>query len=80
MALTGALQTYGDSSKREDVVLNSIEILTAVENQVQAALGKTKAINTVHSYLTDTLKIIRGVYKSFLIVLNAEMPTRANLI
>ena len=37
------------------VVLNSIEILTAVENSVQAALGKTKAINTVHSYLTDTL-------------------------
>lgn len=55
MAIAGALQTYGDVSKREDVVLNAIEILTAVENSVQAALGKTKAINTVHSYLTDTL-------------------------
>lgn len=55
MAIAGALQTYGDVSKREDVVLNSIELLTAVENSVQAALGKTKAINTVHSYLTDTL-------------------------
>jgi len=55
MSITSALQTYGDSSKREDVVLNSIEILTATENQVQAALGKTKAINTVHSYLVDTL-------------------------
>lgn len=54
-ALAGALQTYGDSSKREDVVLNAIEILTAVENSIQTALGKTKAINTVHSYLTDTL-------------------------
>lgn len=55
MAITGALQTYGDVSKREDVVLNSIEILTATENTVQTALGKTKAINMVHSYLTDTL-------------------------
>ena len=55
MAIASALQTYGDVSKREDVVLNSIEILTAVENSVQAALGKTKAINMVHSYLVDTL-------------------------
>ena len=55
MAIAGALQTYGDVSKREDVVLNSIEILTATENTIQAALGKTKAINTVHSYLVDTL-------------------------
>jgi len=55
MAIAGALQTYGDSSKREDVVLNSIEILTATENTIQAALGKTKAINMVHSYLVDTL-------------------------
>lgn len=55
MAIAGALQTYGDVSKREDVVLNAIEILTATENSIQAALGKTKAINVVHSYLTDTL-------------------------
>lgn len=55
MAITGALQTYGDVSKREDVVLNAIEILTAEENSVQAALGKTTAINMVHSYLVDTL-------------------------
>lgn len=55
MAIASALQTYGDSSKKEDVVLNSIELLTATENQVQAALGKTKAINMVHSYLVDTL-------------------------
>ena len=37
------------------VVLNSIEILTATENTIQMALGKTKAINVVHSYLVDTL-------------------------
>lgn len=55
MAIAGALQTYGDVSKREDVVLNAIEILTAVENSIQQSLGKTKSINMVHSYLTDTL-------------------------
>jgi hypothetical protein len=54
--LLSALGTYGDVSKREDVVLNSIEILTAVENTVQTKLGKTKAINMVHSYLVDTLR------------------------
>lgn len=56
MALTNTLQTYGDSSKREDVVLNAVEILTAQENQIQVALGKTRVINMVHSYLTDTLR------------------------
>jgi|ERR1035437_1572181 hypothetical protein len=55
MAIAGALQTYGDVSKREDVVLNAIELLTAEENQIQVSLGKTKAINMVHSFLTDTL-------------------------
>lgn len=56
MALPNAYQTYGDTSRREDVVLNSIEILTAEENYVLTALGKTEAIDTVHSYLVDTLK------------------------
>lgn len=55
MAIASALQTYGDLSKREDVVLNAVEILTAEENSIQSALGKTKAINTVHSFLVDTL-------------------------
>lgn len=55
MALTAVLQTYGDLSKREDVVLNAIEILTAEENTIQNLLGKTKAINMVHSFLVDTL-------------------------
>lgn len=54
-AVSGALQTYGDVSKREDVVLNAVEILTATENTIQTAVGRSKAINTVHSYLTDTL-------------------------
>jgi len=55
MSLANTLLTYGDVNRKEDVVLNSIEILTAVENTVLNALGKTKAIDTVHSYLVDTL-------------------------
>jgi len=37
------------------VVLNAVEILTAKETQIFNMLGKTTAINTVHSYLVDTL-------------------------
>lgn len=55
-ALASTVLTYGDSSKREDVVLNAVEILTAEENQIQVALGKTRCINMVHSYLVDTLR------------------------
>lgn len=55
MSIANGLLTYGDVSRREDVVLNSIEILTAQENQVMNLLGKTQAIDTVHSYLVDTL-------------------------
>ena len=56
MALTNSYLTYGDVSRKEDVVLNSIETLTAEENFCFTTLGKTEAIDTVHSYLTDTLK------------------------
>lgn len=49
------LRTYGDVSVKEDVVLNAIEILTAKETQIFNMLGKTKAISTIHNYLTDTL-------------------------
>lgn len=55
MAIASGLLTYGDVSRREDVVLNSIEILTAIENQILTGLGKSEAIDTVHSYLVDTL-------------------------
>lgn len=50
------VNTYGDVSVKEDVVLNAIEILTAKETQVMNMLPKAKAIATVHSYLTDTLR------------------------
>lgn len=55
MAADNVLRTFGDVSAREDVVLNAVEILTAKETQIFNMLGKTKAINTIHSYLTDTL-------------------------
>ena len=55
MAEDKILRSYGDVSIKEDVVLNAIEILTAKESQIFNLLGKTKAISTVHIYLTDTL-------------------------
>lgn len=55
MATDSILRTYGDVSAREDVVRDAIEILTARETQIYNLLGKTTAINTIHSYLTDTL-------------------------
>lgn len=56
MASDAILRTYGDTSAREDVVMNAIEILTARESQIFNMLGKTTAINTIHAYLTDTLR------------------------
>jgi len=53
--MANTLRSYGDDSRKEDVVLNAIEILTARETMIFNMLGKTKAIDTVHSYLTDTL-------------------------
>lgn len=54
--VTAALRTYADTaSAKEDVVLNAVEILTARESQIFNMLGKTEALNTVHSFLTDTL-------------------------
>jgi len=55
MAVDSILRSYGDQAAKEDVVLNAIEILTAKETQIFNMLGKTSAINTIHSYLTDTL-------------------------
>jgi hypothetical protein len=55
MAADEILRTFGDSSIKEDVVMNAIEYLTATETQIFNMLGKTKAIAEVHSFLTDTL-------------------------
>lgn len=56
MSILNGLLTYGDVSRKDDVVLNAVETLTATENQVMSLLGKTDAIDTVHSYLVDTLQ------------------------
>lgn len=50
------LRSYGDQSRKDDVVLNAVEILTAKETMIFNMLGKTEAIDTIHSFLTDTLK------------------------
>lgn len=54
MAADLILRTFGDASAKEDV-LGLIENLTATENTFLNGLGKSVAINTVHSTLTDTL-------------------------
>jgi len=55
MSILNGLLTYGDVSRKEDVVLNAVEMLTAEENTILNKLGKTSAIDTVHSFLVDTL-------------------------
>lgn len=55
MSTAATLLTYGDTNRREDVVMNAIELLTAEENKFLSMLGKTKAIDTVHMYQVDTL-------------------------
>lgn len=53
--MASELLTYGDVARVEDVVLNSVEILTAREDSIMNILGKTEARDTVHSYLVDSL-------------------------
>jgi hypothetical protein len=55
MAADIILRSFGDASAKEDV-LGLIENLTATENTFLNELGKTTAIATVHSTLTDTLR------------------------
>lgn len=55
MATDNILRSFGDVSIKEDVVLNAIEYLTAKEEQIFNQIGRSTAISTVHSYLTDTL-------------------------
>lgn len=53
--MAAELLTYGDVSRAEDVVLNAVELLTASESQIASMIGRTKARDTVHSALVDTL-------------------------
>lgn len=54
------LRSYGDVSIKEDV-LGMVEILTATEDLIHNTLGKTSAIQTVHSTLTDTLDSVASL-------------------
>lgn len=54
-AVTAVLQTYGDTTIKTDIVLDSVEIISAQEDGIFSQLGKTSAISTVHSYPVDTL-------------------------
>lgn len=55
MAADNILRSYGDNAIKADV-LGLVEILTAREDWFLTNLGKTVAISTVHSVLTDTLR------------------------
>lgn len=55
MATTNYEQTYGDQTIKTDIVLDSVEIISATEDGIFSKLGKTKAIAMVHSYPVDTL-------------------------
>lgn len=55
MAVTGVFQTYGDLTIKTDIVLDSVEIISAREDGIFAMLGKTNAIAMIHSYPVDTL-------------------------
>lgn len=55
MATTNVVNTYGDESRKEDV-LSLVEILTARENSFLTTLGKVRATDTIHQTMTDTLR------------------------
>jgi hypothetical protein len=55
MAQTGVFQTYGDQTIKTDIVLDSVEIISAREDGIFSMLGKTNAIAMIHSYPVDTL-------------------------
>lgn len=55
MTETQQVLSYGDTSRKEDV-LPLVEILTSKENYFINNLGSSVATDTVHSVLTDTLR------------------------
>ena len=50
------LRSYGDVAAVDDVVRNALTYLTANEDYIQNLLGSTQALNTTHTYLTDTYR------------------------
>jgi len=61
MAQTNVFQTYGDSTIKTDIVLDSVEIISAREDGIFAMLGKTNAIAMIHSYPVDTLQAAASI-------------------
>ena len=55
MAADNILRSYGDVARKEDVVLNAVELLTARETSLLTMLPKASAKDTIHHYLVDTL-------------------------
>lgn len=55
MAVTAVFQTYGDQTIKTDIVLDSVEIISAREDGIFSMLGKTNAIAMIHSYPVDIL-------------------------
>lgn len=55
MAADNIQRTYGDATIKTDIVLDSVEIISAKEDGIFAMLGKTNAIAMTHSYPVDTL-------------------------
>lgn len=54
MAVNNVLQTYGDSSIVTDIVRDAVEYISAKESGIYSLLEKTKALQMVHSFMTDT--------------------------
>jgi hypothetical protein len=53
--VNNGLATYGDATIKTDIVLDSVEIISAREDGIFSMLAKTKAIAMIHSYPIDTL-------------------------
>ena len=79
-AVSNALLSHGDTSAKEDVVLNALEIITAQETQISNMVGRSRAINVIHSYLTQALRTVqsRAVEEAANYTAIA-VPTRARL-
>ncbi len=56
MATDNYQRTYDDAASRKESVLNEIELLSSMEDGIYSAIGRSTAVNTVHSVLTDTLR------------------------
>lgn len=82
-ATDNILRSYGDASAKTDIVA-LVEILTARETWFLNNLGKTVAINTVHSTQTDTLRTAAsgavGEGADFTALVNSTVTLVSNLV